>query len=97
MGTWDEQMRRRRLGRRTFVRGLAGAGAAAGIVSLAGCASPAPATPSPAAAAAATNPPSSGGAAAPTAAATTAPAKLGGTFRLPTISDTADMDPHANV
>jgi peptide/nickel transport system substrate-binding protein len=80
------------------VRGLAGAGAATGIVTLAGCtpgstpaATSAPAVPTAA----------SGGAAAPATAPTAAPAarqpKRGGAYRIAVNTDSADMDIHQNV
>src|SRR5438552_14440998 len=90
----------RRATRRRFVRGLSGAAAATGIVSLAGCAQPntpapttAPAAPAPTTAAS--------GAAAPAGVATSAPAarqpKRGGVFRQAVPTDTANMDVHQNV
>jgi peptide/nickel transport system substrate-binding protein len=89
---------RRAFPRRTFVRGLVGAGAATGIASLAACASPSPAPTAVVSGPPAPAPPApaqAGPAATPTPAAPQA--KLGGTFRLPAAADSADLDPHGNT
>src|SRR5262245_19007345 len=80
---------RRRLTRRSFVRGAAAAGAATGVVSLAGCAPANTAAPAPAVAPAATSAP-----AAPAAAAT-APAstkKHVGTLSAPSSGGAPNLD-----
>src|SRR5437773_2472527 len=94
-GIWQ-----RRATRRRFVRGLGGAAAATGVVTLAGCAqSNTPAATTAPAAPAATTP--AGGAAVPAGVATAAPAarqpKRGGVFRQGIPTDTANMDIHQNV
>jgi peptide/nickel transport system substrate-binding protein len=88
----------RRLGRRRLLRGAALAGAATGVVSLAGCARTAPpsaseATASPAAPTSAAPAPSVA-AAQPSA---TPRAKYGGAFRHAGIADTASLDTHQTV
>jgi peptide/nickel transport system substrate-binding protein len=85
---WDGP-RRRRLSRRGFVRGAAAAGAATGIVSLAGCAPAGGGSNTAPATAPAANAP----AAAP--AATAAPqVKLGGAFRTAFQGDAPNLDAH---
>jgi ABC-type transport system substrate-binding protein len=95
-GYWGRQISRRRL-----MRGIAGAGAATGIVTLAGCAAPAPSQPTVAPAALPAPPaaPAAGAGSTPaaTAAPTARPPKRGGVFRLGGNAETADLDPHNNV
>src|SRR5213596_892999 len=93
-GYWGRQISRRR-----FVRGMAGAGAATGIVTLAGCAAPAAPTAAPVAPSAAPAAPAAGAASTPAAtpAPTARPQKRGGVFRLGGNAETADLDPHNNV
>jgi peptide/nickel transport system substrate-binding protein len=80
----------RRFGRRAFVGGAA-AGAASGIVSLAGCAvTPLP----PAATSAPVVAPPTTAAAAPVPTATAPRLKLGGTFRVSTQTETPNLDLH---